>query len=108
MLYLFFLGLTTRHKGALVLSGLALGLGSGHQTNAFFFFCPGLAMVVLLVCLDEGQKVNRLVVSVGGSALAAFLLFGAYMFVVNQVTLATRWVLKRLFQAQTGGQTGQS
>lgn len=107
MLYLLFLGLSRRHTALLSLSGLALGLGLGTK-QTLLFLLPGLGLIVGLVFLYQGRSVLRGLLVWGASCMAAFLLLGAYMFVVNQVRFGTPMGPETAVDAQTGGQTGQS
>lgn len=107
VIYLLFLGITRRHAGMLVLSGLALGLGLGTK-QTLLFLLPGLAVVLGLILLYHGRSHLRGLLAWATSSLAAFLLLGAYMFVVNQVNFGTPMGPETVVDAQTGGQTSQS
>lgn len=107
MVYLLFLGLKTRNTGALMLSGLALALGLGTK-QTLFFLLPGLALVLLLLLWWGGRQTARMLLVWGWSGLAAFLLVGAYMFVVNQISFGHPMGPETAVSAQTGGQTSQS
>ena len=107
MVYLLFLGLKTRNTGALMLSGLALALGLGTK-QTLFFLLPGLALVLLLLLWWGGRQTARMLLAWGWSGLAAFLLVGAYMFVVNQISFGHPMGPETAVSAQTGGQTSQS
>lgn len=106
MLFLLFLGLRTRQRSMLVLSGLALALGWGTK-QTLFFLLPGLALVILLVLLFRRASIQPVLIW-AGSAFAAFLLLGMYMFVVNQAHFGTPMGPEEAVTAQTGGQNQQS
>jgi 4-amino-4-deoxy-L-arabinose transferase-like glycosyltransferase len=111
MLYLFFLGLAKRNTGALLLSGLALGLGLGTK-QTLFFLIPGLALTALLSLLlsarEERKAVLHRLLTWGVSGVMAFLFLGLYMFVVNQVSFGHPMGPETAVNNQTGGQTSQS
>jgi 4-amino-4-deoxy-L-arabinose transferase-like glycosyltransferase len=110
MLYLLFLGLSRRNSGVLALSGLALGLGLGTK-QTLLFLIPGLAMTLALILVYGRTAIRSLfrnLVFWGVSALVAFMLFGVYMFIVNQVSFGTPMGPETAVDAQTGGQTRQS
>ena len=110
MLYLLFLGLRrgeSGRAGPLALSALALGLGLGTK-QTLFFLMPGMALVLLLVLVYSGRRAFRYLLAWGGMSLAAFILVGAYMYVVNQITFNHPMGPESAVTAQTGGQTGQS
>lgn len=109
--YLLFLGLKERNPGALALSGLALGLGLGTK-QTLLFLLPGLALAVLLVLWFSKREerlgvLRRLLIWVG-SSVAAFLLLGIYMYVVNQVNFQYPLGPETAVSGQTGGMTAQS
>jgi 4-amino-4-deoxy-L-arabinose transferase-like glycosyltransferase len=107
MLYLLFLGLKTEHTPTLALAGLALALGlSTKQT--LLFLLPGLGLVCVWYLILHKKSAWRSLLTWGASALAAFLLFGAYMFVVNLVHFGHPMGIKSAVSAQTGGQTAQA
>jgi len=107
LIYLFLLGLKKQDRGALALSGLALALAMGTK-QTLFFLLPGLGIIVLLAWLMNRRNYGQLLLWWGGVSLAAFVLFGAYMFVVNQINFGHPMGPETAVSAQTGGQTGQS
>lgn len=107
VIYLLFLGISRRHARTLALSGLALGLGLGTK-QTLLFLLPGLALALGLIMLYHGRSQLRGLLVWATSSLAAFLLLGAYMFVVNQVNFGTPMGPETAVDAQTGGQTSQS
>lgn len=107
MLYLLFLGLRQKNVTALGLSALALGLGIGTK-QTLFFLLPGLALVVVLAWIWEGKGAFRRLAIWAAGSLAAFVLLGLYMFVVNQVSFGHPMGPETAIEAQTGGQTSSS
>lgn len=107
MLYLLFLGISTRSPRMLLLSGLALSLGLGTK-QTLFFLLPGLAIVAILIWIYSDKAPTRALVTWGVGALVAFILFSAYMFVVNMVSFGHPMGPETAIDAQTGGQTSQS
>ncbi len=110
MFYLLFLGLEKRHKGTLALSGLALALGMGTK-QTLFFLIPGLVVTLLLVLYYSRRAwlhAFRGILVWGSSVVAAFLLLGVYMFVVNQANFGHPLGPETAVANQTGGQTSQS
>lgn len=107
MLYLLFLGISTRSPKTLALSGLALGLGLGTK-QTLFFLMPGLAIILALIWIFAGKVALRSLITWGSAVLAAFVLFSAYMFVVNMVSFGHPMGPETAIDAQTGGQTSQS
>jgi len=107
MFYLLFLGAARRHRGALALSGLALGLCLGTK-QTLFFLLPGLALSCVLILIYYGKSAWRSLWVWIGCGLAAFILIGGYMFVVNMQNFGHPMGPETAVNAQTGGQTGQS
>jgi 4-amino-4-deoxy-L-arabinose transferase-like glycosyltransferase len=91
----------------LALSGLAFGLAMGTK-QTLFFLLPGLALACLLFLWRGGRTVWRRLWMWAASGLAAFLLVGVYMFVVNFVSFGHPMGPETAVSAQTGGQTQQS
>ena len=106
-LYLLFLGIRRRDSRVLVLSGLALSLGLGTK-QTLFFLLPGLALIGLLVWFYGGRPAFRSLATWAVGVVAAFVLFSAYMFVVNLVNFGHLMGPETAIDAQTGGQTPQS
>lgn len=107
MLYLLFLGLQKQEPRVLALSGLALGLGLGTK-QTLLFLMPGLAIVVLLIWNYGRKPALQDLFRWALGTVAAFALFGAYMFVVNSVSFGHAMGPEAAIDAQTGGQTSQS
>lgn len=107
MMYLLFLGLYRNHTGMLALSGLALGLGIGTK-QTLFFLLPGLALAVGVVLIYCGRKSLNNLMTWALSGVAAFILVGAYMFIVNQVNFGHPMGPETAVESQTVGMTGQS
>ena len=107
MLYLFFLGFRRKDPRMLALSGLALSLGLGTK-QTLFFLLPGLALIGLLIWWYGGRAVWRSLATWAVGAAAAFVIFSAYMFVVNQVNFGHLMGPETAINAQTGGQTRES
>ncbi|MBN1681173.1 MAG: glycosyltransferase family 39 protein [Anaerolineae bacterium] len=84
MCYLLLLGLKTGHRGALVLSGVAFGLGLGTKST-FFFTMPGLAVFLLLAWKQYGRRGFERLFLWGSVSLLAFVLLGAYIFTLNLI-----------------------
>nr|NIN65860.1 hypothetical protein [Anaerolineae bacterium]NIN96046.1 hypothetical protein [Anaerolineae bacterium]NIQ79076.1 hypothetical protein [Anaerolineae bacterium] len=81
-LYLLYLGLHSRHIGALLLSSLALGLALGTKFTVLFLL-PGLAATIVILYFGDTRRRATLVVTWIGASLVAFLLVGAYVFALN-------------------------
>lgn len=95
------------HAGMLALSGLGLGLAMGTK-QTLFFLLPGLALTLLLILIYCGRQFWPVLLRWGFYSLAAFLLVGIYMFVVNQYSFGHPMGPETAVSAQTGGQNQQS
>jgi hypothetical protein len=84
MAYLVFLGLKTGHRGALVLSGAALGLALGMKVTAVMVL-PSFGLGLLYFVLTRRPRRLRPVVLWAASALAGFILLGALNYGQNVV-----------------------
>lgn len=80
-LYFLLLGLQARHYGALLISGIAIGLAIGAKSTALFIL-PGFACVALLLWF-QNRKSFRLFVFWGSVCLVSSFVWGAYIYVVN-------------------------
>lgn len=81
-IYLLYLGLQSRHNGALLLSGLGLGLALGTK-NTILFLLPGLTLTILMLWFGHGRQRTRQLLVWTGASLTGFLLVGAYLFALN-------------------------
>lgn len=81
-LYLLLLGITTRHRGALLISGICIGLSVGAKSTALFIL-PGLACAACLLLLQDIRGRFRLLVLWGGACLTCILVLGAYIYILN-------------------------
>ncbi|NIN65485.1 MAG: hypothetical protein GTO63_12470, partial [Anaerolineae bacterium] len=83
-IYLLYLGLQSRHNGALLLSGLGMGLALGTKTTILFLL-PGLAVTILVLWFGHVRQRTRQLLVWTGASLAGFLLVGAYVLALNLV-----------------------
>jgi 4-amino-4-deoxy-L-arabinose transferase-like glycosyltransferase len=82
--YFLLLGIKTGRTVPLLLSAASLGLGLGTKQTCYFLL-PGLALLLLAVWKQHGKKILRLLGRWLAAAAVSFLLFAAYMNVVNLV-----------------------
>lgn len=85
MIYLFFVSFRFNHNGALLLSGLAMGLALGTKLTALMAL-PGLAVGALLLWYKAGRAGLRFLATWGSACLLGFLLFAAYLYGLNLVS----------------------
>ncbi len=78
--YLFLLGLKTKHRGMLILSGAALGLVMGMKLTAPMIG-PGFVLAAAYVTLTRRPRPFRLLLVWAGACLAGFVLLGAFNYV---------------------------
>ncbi len=81
-IYFFFLGFRSNHNGALLLSGLALGLAIGTKLTVGMAL-PGLALGAGLLGYQRGASGFGPLLKWAVSCLAGFLLLGAYTYGLN-------------------------
>lgn len=81
-LYLLLLGLQTRHYGALLISGVAVGLCVGTKSTAAFALF-GLACAALVLWLRDARKLFRLFIVWGSACLFSVLVWGIYIYALN-------------------------
>jgi hypothetical protein len=83
-IYFFLLGLQTNQRGMLLLSGVGLGLAFGTK-QTLYYLAPGLGLFILLAWIKFGSKVSKNIVYWVIASLVSFILFAAYMNVINLV-----------------------
>ncbi len=86
MAYLFLLGLKTKHRGMLILSGAALGLVIGMKLTAVLI-TPGFVLAAAYVTLTRRPRPFRLLLVWAGACLAGFVLLGAFNYVQSWLYL---------------------
>lgn len=77
MVFLLLLGLKTKHRGMLVLSGAALGLALGTKLTAFMIL-PGFVIGLAYVILRKPGRMIRPLLLWAGACLASFIVLGAF------------------------------
>ncbi len=80
--YLLYLGLQVKNTGALMLSGLALGLALGTK-QSIFYMLPGLGFVLGYFLIRAWRDTFRSILSWFTYALISFVLLGSFMYVSN-------------------------
>jgi len=83
-LYFLYFSLKFRQHSPLLLSGFALGLAIGTKATVFFAL-PGLAVIALLLFLQQPKARLKPLVWWSGLCVAGFALFGAFTFITNQL-----------------------
>jgi len=76
------IGLKEKSKSYLLLSSLALALALGSHQFAFFII-TGFGLTVLLLWINMGKSITKLVVFFIITSLVAFLFVGAYKYISN-------------------------
>jgi len=80
MAFLLLLGLKTKHRGMLILSGAALGLALGMKLTVFVIL-PGFVIGLTYVVLRQPGRVIRQLLLWAGACLAGFIVLGAFNYV---------------------------
>ncbi len=81
-IYGLYLGIRESNRPALLLSGLAIGMGIGTKLTIAFLL-PGLALAALLIWLKEPRRLFAPMVRWAIYSIIGFLLFGLYSYAVN-------------------------
>ncbi len=81
-IYLLCLGMQTRYRRYLLLSGLALGLAIGTKATVFFAL-PGLAVGCILLLWRYKTKGFVLLLQWAAWCLVGFLILGSYIYIQN-------------------------
>lgn len=82
--YFLLLGLQHRQKSPLLLSALCIGLGLGTK-QTFYFLLPGLILLTLSTWRQLGRRIIPQLVIWSAGSVFFFILFAAYMNVINLV-----------------------
>ena len=101
-IYFLLLGLQSRQRGMLALSGLSLGLGFGTK-QTLYFLLPGLGVLVLLAWRKFGLRVWKELLYWGIACIIGFALFAAYINVMNTHTFGNPFGPSDIVERQVGG-----
>jgi hypothetical protein len=85
MLFLLLLGLKIKHRGTLLLSGLALGIAAGMKPTAFMVL-PGLAVGLGYFVFTRKPKPWKPLFFWAAACCAGFLALGAFNYIQNWIT----------------------
>jgi len=100
-LYLFIYGVFENEKKSLIFSALALGISIGTKSSVFFFL-PALALAYLLISIKKhGKYFYRPFIPYTLFFTAAFLIFGAYNYILNYIDFGNFLGLKSYIYEHT-------
>lgn len=101
-LYFFLIGIKQHSRGALFLSALAVGVGTGTKQLAFFFIA-GLGLIALLRLFIKPKVSLKFMAGWAAGCALAILLIGSYFYQQNFRIYGNPFGEPTVVQAQVGG-----
>jgi len=101
-IYFFFLGIESRQKSMLILSGIALGVAMGTK-QTLFFYLPGFGLLVLLVWLKYRASITHLIITLATASLVSFAVLSSYMYIQNVVYFGHPLAPETALEGAVGG-----